>query len=97
MRVVYGELKGHFGRRQDPLRPTLYLRTMLEGIQTWLAELAAVVGGGRLNREGLLGQSRIGGGEVEDVLRGGDCKPTPLRESWCTPFDVSPLTPFDKG
>ena len=80
VRVVCGKLKGHFGG------PQLYLRAMFEGIQTWLAEPAAV-GGGRLNKEGWPRQSLIGGGEDEDESKDGDCKPTP-RKSWCTPFDV---------
>jgi len=69
VRVVYGELKGHFGRERDP---TLYLVAMLEGTPTWLAE--PVVVGGKLSREGLPGQWQTGVGEVEDGSRDGDCE-----------------------
>ena len=83
MRLVCGE--GHFGREQDPLGLRLYLRATLEGTQTWLVELAAA-GEGKLSREGWPEQWQIGGGEVEDGSRDGDCKP--LLESWCAPFDL---------
>ena len=42
VRVVYGE--------RDSLRPKLYLKAMLEGTRTWLAELDAA-GEGKLSRE----------------------------------------------
>ena len=72
MRLVYRE--GHFGREQDPWWPKLYLRAMLEGTQTWLVELAAA-GEGKLSREGWPERWQIGGAEVEDGSRDGDCKP----------------------
>ena len=67
VRVIYGELRGHFGREGDSLRPKLY--SMLE---TWVAKPA--VGGGKLSREGWPGQSQTGVGEVEAGSRDGDCK-----------------------